>query len=365
MRWWHVASIVLLLALAVLLVSQPAGPHGEITQASNEPFGVKIYVLDENGTEINAYVWQKGLYWCARAEGFVEDCAREKNGVVYITLRRDPTEKRVLLEANGCAFMAMAPAGMPLVGPKPCGALWISPGRYEIAFFDENGALVDRREVFVRGSMVVIPEGNAVGGVGYVRNIDQESLREMNAWVSFGRIALLGTRVPVSLKTCGIVHSWAEEHKLMDIYMCPGEEATVTLPRQVNGGHLIVSAPAAEWLLLTDRNGDVYTMRGGSEAELTEVPPGVYMVYAVKGAAYTVRQVDVGTDSKIVEIEDIRGYATIDARRPVQIFAMGEKIGEGTGKIRVPARTALHIIVLEPQPAEETIVLLPGEVRII
>jgi len=363
MRWWHFAGIVAVLAIALIIASQPAGPKMNETNAPVVQKEVKILVFDENGNEINAHVWRKGIYWCAEGDGFLSDCAREENGIVRITLMRDPAEKDVRVELKNCAFMAYAPVGVPLTGPVPCGEIKMRPGRYVFAFFDGNGAIIGRKEVFIEGERGIEAEGNTTGTPVRIRTFDEGTGKEMNAWVSFEGIALWGEDVPVNVKNCETIHAWAEGHKIMDAYVCPGDEENVTLPRQVNGGTLIVSAPGAERIIITDRNASVYTVVSGEEASLTDVPPGVYTVFAVNGAAVSKKTVDVDAGQRIISIEGIRGRATIETEKRVQIFAMGEKIAEGSGKIEVPARTILHVVILENPPREERVVLLPGEVR--
>ena len=365
MRWWHVAGIVAVLAIVLIIASQPAGPNVSETNTPTVQKKVKVLVFDENGNEINAHVWKKGIYWCAEGEGLLGDCAREENGEVRITLMRDPAEKKVRVEIKNCAFMAYAPVGVSLIGPVPCGKIEIRPGRYVFAFFDGNGAIIGRKELFIEGERSIEAEGNATETPVRIRTFDEGTGKEMNAWISFDGIALWGEDVPASIKGCETIHAWAEGHKIMDAHVCPGEEENVTLPRQVNGGTLIASAPGAERIIITDRNGNVYTVVEGGDASLTDVPPGVYTIFAVNGAAVSKKIVDVDTGQKIISIEGIRGRATIETEKRVQIFAMGEKIAEGSGTIEVPARTILHVVILENPPREERIALLPGEVRII
>ncbi len=365
MRYWQLAGLLALIALIVVIASQPAGPTVNEENAMAVKTQVRVTVLDEDGREINAHVWRNGAYWCAGKEGFLSDCAKETDGEVTIVLRRDPAERVITLQVRGCSFLAYGPKGVPLTGPVRCGRMNVKPGRYEFAFFDENGAMIDRRELFVDRNMEITVDGNAETTPAIVQVLDEFTGEEMNAWVSYGGVALRGEAVPVNVKRCSVAHAWAEEHKIMDVYICPGDEENALLPRQVNGGALIISAPGTERIVVTDRNGSVYTVISGDEAQLRDVPPGAYVIYAVDGAAVGRKTVDVVEGQRIVTINDVRGWATIETNRQIQVFAMGEKITEGSGRMKVPARTVLHIVILDAQPREETAVLLPGEVRII
>ena len=357
-------GILAVLAIAIIIASQPAGPTMEELNTVAEKH-IRILVFDENGNELNANVWRKGTYWCAEMEGYLSDCAKEKNGAVRITILKDPAEKKVTVNVSGCAFLAYGPKGAPLTGPIPCGELTIKPGRYEFALFDENGVLLKKEEVFFKADAKIAAEGNTSTKPAVVQVFDEMTGKELNAWVSYGGIALQGHTSPVSIDKCNVAHAWATEHKIMDAYICPGDEENVTLPKQVNGGTMIISAPGADKIIVADKNGNVYTVITGEEVQLRDVPPGAYVIYAINGSAVGKKLVDVREGQQIITIGDIRGRATIETEKTVQVFAMGEKIAEGTGQIDVPARTVLHVIVIDKTPREEKMVLLPGEVKII
>ncbi len=370
MRWWHVALAVAVLVAALALLGTPAGPIGKkarntVPRANvQNTTGPRVVVLAPDGEEINARIWREGAWWCAEAEKYLPDCAVERNGSVTIRLREDPGLKRYGVEVNGCAYLAVAPAGAVPVGPKPCGTLELPGGKYRFVFFDGNGAVIGMKTVFVDRNVELNVNGHP-GGTARIRVIDGATGKEINAWVNGGGYAEWGSDLPLGVNACGFVSAWRAGYKMGDAYVCQGDEANIVLQRQVNGGALIVSAPGAEWIEITDRNGNVYALVRGDGAELKDTPVGVYRIYAVNGASVTEKTISFDGSQRIVSVDAGPGTAELVAETPVQVFALGKKVAEGMGRLQVPARTVLHVVVLSRPPREEVLVLLPGEERVI
>lgn len=361
MKWWHVAAVALVVLAAIVLWPGTSGPRHVEGNAPVVEGTVELRVLDENGNEINAEVWQKGQYRCAGAEGYLPDCTKKE----VIVLRRDPGEEEKEVTLKGCAFAALAPEGVTPVGPVPCGVVRVKAGKYRFALFDGNGNVVGDVNALVKEDIEISAGAGEAKGTATVRFFDGATGDEMNAWLNAKGVALYGREFRIGLEKCETVFGWANGHKLMDAYLCPGREENVYLPRQVNGGTLVVSAPGAERVVITDTKGRVYHVIDGDSASLKDMPPGAYVVNAIDGASVTRRNVDIDTGQKILSIDMEPGYAVIRTEERVQIFALGEKIAEGSGEITVPARTVLHVVVLSDPPEEKVIVLVPGEVRVI
>ena len=367
MRWWQVAGGVLVVLLALAVWSNTAGPRmsGEVETPLAGKEGVRVVVVDEEGREVNAEVWRKGTAWCARAEGYLPDCTHGKDGEAVIVLRRDPGAEAVEVNVTGCSFFAYGPAGAPVIGPEECGKVMLKRGRYVFVLFDGNGRVVGEYNVLVRDETAVEGKGDGAGEPAVVRFHDGESGEKVKGWLTVKGFSLRGREVVIAVEECRTVFGWGRGYKKKDFRACPGKELNAFLPRQLGGGTLVVSAPGADRIVVTDREGAVLDAVEGDELRLENVPPGAYVVYAEDGASVTAKRVDVGEGQEIVTVDLEPGTATLVTSGHAEVYAMGEKVAEGKGALSVPARTVLHVVLLWEEPREEVTILLPGEVNVI
>ena len=366
MKFWYAVIGTLVAIAAVILVGTPEPQPTISTDKVDAPADMpEIVVVDENGREVNAEIWKEGTAWCARAEGYLPSCAHEKEKRITITLYKDPGAETVEVSVIHCAFFAYGPAGAPILGPEKCGNVRLKRGRYSFVLFDGNGSIVGEYNVLVVGGETIKGKGAGKGAPATVRFYDAETKKAAEGWLTVGHFSLKGSKTTIALDDCITAFGWGRGYKKRDFWACPDKNLDVYLPKQLGGGRLVVSAPGADRIVVTDRGGTVLDSIEGEEAVLESVPPGAYVIHAINGASVTTRQVDVIEGQNVVSISPEPGRALLITRKRVEVYAMGKKVVEGKGRLVVPARTVLQILVLDETPQKKVVVLLPGEIRVI
>jgi len=272
----------------------------------------------------------------------------------------------VEINVANCSFFAYGPAGAPIIGPESCGRVQMRKGRYAFVLFDENSKVVGEYNVLVIEDRTTIAgRENNEGMPAAIKFYDAESGNEVEGWLTARGFSIQGKRIELAVKECTTVFGWGRGHKKRDFRICPEKDTNAFLPKQLGGGTLIISAPGADRIVVTDREGAVLESVEGGEAILQNVPPGAYVVYAENGASVTAKNVDVAEGQKIVTVDIEGGDATLITSEHARVYAMGKKVAEGKGAMKVPARTALRVVTLEKSPRTRTIILVPGEVKVI